>query len=162
MVAPDEKKHPDEQHKKEEKPPQERAGGSNYVVRTLCDRVRHLDRRTGLRRASGACALALDCRGRDRAIGTRDCDRRHGDASERSSEITPRYRKGRRVTQVKRPNSRATPTISYSFLQLGVPVHHQRDRRSRCLLGLHEHENPSVGRGVQGPDASGRGENLAG
>ena len=67
------------------------AGGSDYVVRTICGRVRHLDRRTGLRRASVACALALDCGGRDRPIGTWDCDRRHGDASERSSEITPRY-----------------------------------------------------------------------
>ncbi len=65
--------------------------GADYVVRTLCDRVRHLDRRTGLRRASVACALALDCGGRDRPIGTWDCYRRHGDASERSSEITRRY-----------------------------------------------------------------------
>jgi hypothetical protein len=58
-----------------------------YVVRTLCDWVRYLDRRPGLWRASGACAIALDCRGFDRTIGTRNCDRRHGDASERSSEI---------------------------------------------------------------------------
>jgi len=63
--------------------------GSDDVVRTLRDRVSNLHRRIGLRRSSVACATALDCSGRDRIIGTRDCDRRHGDASERSCGMTP-------------------------------------------------------------------------
>src|SRR5208337_764831 len=63
-----------------------------YVVRTLRDWVRDLDRRTDLCGAPGAHARALDCRGRDRTLRHWDSVRCKGHASERSFGITAAVR----------------------------------------------------------------------